>query len=91
MRLDKETKILIVLNFNKFDSIDRLQRYLKSQKCKNIPHHNTIMGVIKRFKQTGSIADLPRLGRTKIFDDEKNLYIHQVLCARSFKIQISQG
>ena len=55
-----------MLNFNKFDSIDRLQRYLKSQKCKNIPHHNTIMGVIKRFKQTGSIADLPRTGRTKI-------------------------
>ena len=60
-----------MLNFGKYDSIDRLQKYLKSQKCKNIPYHNTINNVIKRFKQTGSVADLPRAGKPEIFDNEK--------------------
>ena len=51
MRLSKETKIQIVLNFNKFDSPIRLQRYLKSLNRKEVPSRATIQNTIKKFKE----------------------------------------
>ena len=65
MRLSKETKIQIVLNFNKFDSPIRLQRYLKSLHHKEVTSRASIQNIIKKFKETGSNAELPRPGGTK--------------------------
>ena len=57
MRLSKETKIQIELNFSKFDSPIRfdflildIQRYLKSLNRKEVPSRASIQNIIKKFR-----------------------------------------
>ena len=69
MRLTKEIKIRIVLLFAKFESVTAVKRALISEGWKESPADNSIRSVYNRFCQNGSIEDLPRPGRPKIFQE----------------------
>lgn len=71
MRLSTELKIRIVLLYAKLESVSMVQTALKAEKVKEIPTPKTIRSIYKKFCETGSVDELPRSGRPKIYEENE--------------------
>ena len=89
MRLSKEIKIRIVLLFAKFESPMAVIRALKAEGYKEIPTENSIRSFYARFCQNGSVEDLPRFGRPKIFQETQKTQVEAIL-AENPKASLSE-
>lgn len=64
-RLTTEERIQIVLLFGKYESFSEVQRQWANHFSSQAPDRRTISGIVAKFKQTGSVLDLPRSGRSR--------------------------
>jgi transposase len=64
-RLSLEEKIQIVLLYGKFGNFQEIIRQWKNQFTTRPPHEETIRNVVNKFKETGSVHDRERSGRSR--------------------------
>ena len=64
-KLSTEERIQIVLLFGKFESFNEVQRQWGNHFSSQAPDKRTISSIVTKFKQTGSVLDLPRSGRSR--------------------------
>lgn len=64
-RLSLEEKIQIVLLYGKFGNFQEIIRQWKNQFTTRPPHEGTIRNVVNKFKETGSVHDRERSGRSR--------------------------
>lgn len=80
MRLTNEQKSFIIMNYAKFGGFSEFARkYRKEFKTKDTPMRNTVMRLLKKFKDTTSADDLPRSGRPKSVSTEEKIEEVRVL------------
>ena len=58
-RRSLEERIQIVLLYGKFENFSEIRRQWKHNFTSEAPSVETISAIVKRFKETGSLADLP--------------------------------
>ena len=61
-----EERIEIMLLFAKLESYTLLRRHLQNQRWENIPSEKTVRSIFQKFKDTGSVHDLPKSGRPSL-------------------------
>ena len=64
-RLCTSEKVDAVLMFGKFENISLVRKEFVRKYRKPAPSRNALMDLIKRFKQSGSVADCKRSGESK--------------------------
>jgi hypothetical protein len=62
MRYPKEKRVFMVTKYHRLSSSLKVQQaWTKKYPGENPPSHNTILANVKKFKETGSIQDLPHI------------------------------
>ena len=64
-QLSIEERIKIVLLYAKFESSDQVQRDWRKQLGAQLPSKSTILDLVAKFKETGSVHDRDRSGRPR--------------------------
>ena len=64
-RISLEDRILCVTLYHKYENAGEVQRQFQLEKGKKAPTRKAILKLSDRFKNTGSVADLPRTGRKR--------------------------
>ena len=64
-KLSTEERIQIVLLFGKFESFNEVQCHWSNHFSSQASDKQTISSIVTKFKQTGSVLDLPRSVRTQ--------------------------
>ena len=70
--MDLNERVDIVLLMAKLDSVTLVRRELQRRNWESIPCNNTMRSIFRKFKETGSVNDLPRSGRPSVDDDKKD-------------------
>jgi len=67
--LSVQQRVEIVLLMAKLESVTSVRRTLQGKNWKSIPSENTIRNVFSKFKETGTVHNLPKQGRPSL-DEE---------------------
>ena len=61
-KISMEERIRIVLLFGKFECYNEVRRQWSNHFTTEAPDKRTISSIVTKFKETGSVQDLPRSG-----------------------------
>lgn len=86
-----EERIEMVLLYAQFRCYEEVRRQWPSRFNSSPPTIETIKGVFERFKETGSVADLPRSGRPPTSTTSENLEQAQLLITTDPTTSVSRG
>ena len=74
--MELSQRIEIVILMAKLESVTLVRRELQQRNWNSIPCGNTMQSIFRKFKETGSVNDLPRSGRPSLDDNRKEEIAH---------------
>ena len=90
-KLSTEERIQIVLLFGKFECFKEVRRHWSNHFSSQAPDERTISNIVTKFKQTGSVLDLPRSGRSRSVRTQEAIKKVENLIQERPNISVSAG
>ena len=90
-KLSTEERIQIVLLFGKFECFNEVRRQWSNHFSSQAPDERTISNIVTKFKQTGSVLDLPRSGRSRSVRTQETIKKVENLIQDRPNISVSSG
>ena len=90
-KLSTEERIRIVLLFGKFECFNEVRRQWSNHFSSQAPDERTISNIVTKFKQTGSVLDLPRSGRSRSVRTQETIKKVENLIQDRPNISVSSG